>query len=157
MKTIIAAIVFGLIIIAIVIMVIINFSYKGLRKIKEEAEENYYRNQKLKEQKEKNPFSNDYFKSAGPTKKAQPKKEKQEPIQTEQPKKDKNPFGDDYFKSESDAKNEQDQKERAKQAQKEKTARSKTTDSGVTIVDEREEKRKIFDHSDGEYVEFEEV
>ena len=68
MKTIIAVIVFGLILLAIIAMVVINFTYKGVRKIKEEVEENYYRNQKRKEQKEKNPFGDDYFKSATTTK-----------------------------------------------------------------------------------------
>ena len=160
MKSIIAFIVFGLIFLAIIVMVVIYFSYKGVRKLKEEVEESYYRNQRMKEQKERNPFGNDYFKSATTTKKAQPKrervKEKTETYQ-EQPKKDKNPFGDDYFKSETEAKAEKAQKAQKEQAKKENTARSKPADSGVTIVDEREDKRKIFDHTDGEYVEFEEV
>lgn len=135
MKTIIAAIVFGLIIIAIIVMVIINFTYKGIRKIKEEVEENYYRNQKLKEQKEKNPFGDDYFKSASPSKnKPKAKSEKQERPQERQ-------------------------QERQRPKPEENTARSQTTSSGVTIIDDRnvEDKRKIFDNSDGEYVEFEEV
>ena len=38
MKTIIAVIVFGLILLAIIAMVVINFTYKGVRKIKEEVE-----------------------------------------------------------------------------------------------------------------------
>jgi len=156
MKSIIAFIVFGLIFLSIIIMVVIYFTYKGVRKLKEEVEENYYRNQKIKEQKERNPFDNDYFKSASATKKQQPKREKAEYYQAEQTKKDKNPFGDDYFRSASDTNKEQTKKEQPK---KESTARRKTTDSGVTIIDDRnvEDKRKIFDHSDGEYVEFEEV
>ena len=156
MKSIIAFIVFGLIILAIIVMVVIYFTYKGVRKLKEEVEESYYRNQKMREQKERNPFDNDYFKSASATKKTQPKRENTERYQTEQVKKDKNPFGDDYFKSASDANKEQTKKEQPK---KESTARRKTTDSGVTVIDDRdvEDKRKIFDHSDGEYVEFEEV
>ena len=156
MKSIIAFIVFGLIFLSIIVMVVIYFSYKGVRKLKEEVEESYYRNQRMKEQKERNPFGNDYFKSATTTKKAQPKREKTETYQ-EQLKKDKNPFGDDYFKSEAEAKAEKAQKAQKEQAKKENTARSKPADSGVTIVDEREDKRKIFDHTDGEYVEFEEV
>ena len=114
MQTIIAAIIFGLILITAFVMIVIYLSYKGIRKLKQEAEENYYRNQKRKEQKEKYPFGEDYFKGK----------------QQEQPK--------------TDNKN---------------TARRTTTSSGVTIIDDRdsEEKRKIFDHSDGEYVEFEEV
>ena len=55
-KFIFAAIIFGLIAIAIIVMVVINFMYKGVKKIREEVEDNYYRNQKIKEQKEKNPF-----------------------------------------------------------------------------------------------------
>ena len=133
MQTIIAAIVFGLILITAIIMIVIYLSYKGVRKIKQEAEENYYRNQKRKEQKEKNPFGEDYFKSAS-SKKQQAKphyQTYQEPYQ-----------------------------EKVRQEQpKEDTARSKTTSSGVTVIDDRssDEKRKIFDRSDGEYVEFEEV
>ena len=125
MKTIFAVIIFGLIILAIAVMVVINFTYKGVKKLREEVEENYYRNQKRKEMKEKNPFGEDYFKSAAP---------KEKPSQKSEPK--------------------------GKKEQQKNTARSSTTtSSGVTIIDDRdvEEKRKIFDHSDGEYVEFEEV
>lgn len=127
MKTIIAAIVFGLIIIAILVMVVINFTYKGIRKMKEEVEESYYRNQKIKEQKERNPFGDDYFKSASTTK-AKPK-------------------------------TKSDRQERPQPEKEKKTARSQTASSTVTVIDDRnvEDKRKIFDHSDGEYVEFEEV
>ena len=137
MKTIIAAIVFGLIIIAILVMVVINFTYKGVRKLKEEVEESYYRSQKLKEQKERNPFGDDYFKSASTTKskpKNKVRNDKQEHTQ-------ERPY------------------ERPQTKAEEKTARSQTASSGVTIIDDRdaEDKRKIFDHSDGEYVEFEEV
>ena len=137
MKTIIAAIIFGLIIIAIIVMVVINFTYKGVRKLREEVEDSYYRNQKLKEQKEKNPFGDDYFKSASTTKskpKTKTKSDKQEYTQ-ERP------------------------QERPQTKAEEKTARSQTASSSVTIIDDRdvEDKRKIFDHSDGEYVEFEEV
>ena len=137
MKTIIAAIVFGLIIIAIIVMVVINFTYKGIRKLREEVEDSYYRNQKLKEQKEKNPFGDDYFKSAS-TSKAKPRTKA---------KSDKQDYAQERVQERSQAKVE------------EKTARSQTSSSGVTIIDDRdaEDKRKIFDHSDGEYVEFEEV
>jgi predicted Holliday junction resolvase-like endonuclease len=133
MQTIIAAIVFGLILIAVIVMIVIYLAYKGVRKIKQEAEDNYYRSQKRKEQKEKNPFGDDYFKSASSKKQRaqsqyQPRQEPfQEKVRQEQPKED--------------------------------TARSTTTSSGVTIIDDRgsDEKRKIFEHSDDEYVEFEEV
>ena len=134
MQMIIAAIVFGLILIAVIVMIVIYLAYKGVRKIKQEAEDNYYRSQKRKEQKEKNPFGDDYFKSASSKKQRaksqyQPRQEPfQEKVRQEQPKED--------------------------------TARSTTTtSSGVTIIDDRgsDEKRKIFERSDDEYVEFEEV
>lgn len=133
MQTIIAAIVFGLILIAVIVMIVIYLAYKGVRKIKQEAEDNYYRSQKRKEQKEKNPFGDDYFKSASSKKqRAQSQYQaRQEPFQ-----------------------------EKVRQEQpKEDTARSTTTSSGVTIIDDRgsDEKRKIFERSDDEYVEFEEV
>ena len=133
MQTIIAAIVFGLILITAFVMIVIYLSYKGIRKLKQEAEENYYRNQKRKEQKEKYPFGEDYFKSAS-SKKQQARSQYQTRQETYQ--------------------------ENVRQEQpKEDTARSKTTSSGVTVIDDRssDEKRKIFDRSDGEYVEFEEV
>ncbi len=133
MQTIIAAIVFGLILIAVIVMIVIYLAYKGVRKIKQEAEDNYYRSQKRKEQKEKNPFGDDYFKSASSKKQRaqsqyQPRQEPfQEKVRQDQPKED--------------------------------TARSTTTSSGVTIIDDRgsDEKRKIFERSDDEYVEFEEI
>lgn len=134
MQTIIAAIVFGLILIAVIVMIVIYLAYKGIRKIKQEAEDNYYRSQKRKEQKEKNPFGDDYFKSASSKKQRaqsqyQPRQEPfQEKVRQDQPKED--------------------------------AARSTTTtSSGVTIIDDRgsDEKRKIFERSDDEYVEFEEV
>ena len=143
MQTIIAAIVFGLILITAIIMIVIYLSYKGVRKIKQEAEENYYRNQKRKEQKEKNPFGEDYFKSAS-SKKQQVKSQYQPRQATSQEKVRQEPF-----------------QEKVRQEQpKEDTARSTTTtSSGVTIIDDRgsDEKRKIFERSDDEYVEFEEV
>ena len=134
MQTIIAVIVFGLILISVIVMIVIYLAYKGVRKIKQEAEDNYYRSQKRKEQKEKNPFGDDYFKSASSKKQRaqsqyQPRQEPfQEKVRQEQPKED--------------------------------TARSTTTtSSGVTIIDDRgsDEKRKIFERSDDEYVEFEEI
>ena len=148
LKFLFAAIIFGLIAIAVIVMLVINFMYKGVKKIRQEAEDNYYRNQKIKEQKEKNPFDNDYFKgSNGGRRKSRTQAQYE---QREQPKRNKNPFGEDYFKGK--------QQEQPK-ADNKNTARRTTTSSGVTIIDDRdtEEKRKIFDHSDGEYVEFEEV
>ena len=147
-KFIFAAIFFGLIAIAIIVMVVINFMYKGVKKIREEVEDNYYRNQKIKEQKEKNPFDTEYFKGSKSGRR-QSRTQAQYEQRREQAMRDKNPFGDDYFKGKQQEPNQE----------KKDTARRTATSSGVTIIDGRdqEEKRKIFDHSDGEYVEFEEV
>ncbi len=147
-KFIFAAIFFGLIAIAIIVMVVINFMYKGVKKIREEVEDNYYRNQKIKEQKEKNPFDTEYFKGSKSGRR-QSRTQAQYEQRREQAMRDKNPFGDDYFKGKQQEPNQE----------KKDTARRTTTSSGVTIIDDRdtEDKRKIFDHSDGEYVEFEEV
>ena len=146
-KFIIGAIIFGLIAIAIIVMLVINFTYRGVKKLRQDMEDNYYRNQKQKEQKEKNPFGDDYFKGS---KSGRPKSRTQAQYeQREQPKRE-NPFGDDYFKGKQ-------QEQPKQQAEKKDTARKTTTSSGVTIIDDRDQERKIFDHSDGEYVEFEEV
>ena len=147
-KFIIGAIIFGLIAIAIIVMLVINFTYRSVKKLRQEVEDNYYRNQKQKEQKEKNPFGDDYFKGS---KSGRPKSRTQAQYEErEQPKRDRNPFGDDYFKGAQ-------QEQPKQQAEKKDTARKTTTSSGVTIIDDRDQERKIFDHSDGEYVEFEEV
>ena len=144
-KFVIGAIIFGLIAIAIIVMLVINFTYRSVKKLRQEAEDNYYRNQKQKEQKEKNPFGDDYFKGS---KSGRPKSRTQAQYeQREQPKRE-NPFGEDYFKGTEQSKQQSDKKD---------TARKTTTSSGVTIIDDRDQERKIFDHSDGEYVEFEEV
>jgi hypothetical protein len=146
-KFVIGAIIFGLIAIAIIVMLVINFTYRGVKKLRQDMEDNYYRNQKQKEQKEKNPFGDDYFKGS---KSGRPKSRTQAQYeQREQPKRE-NPFGDDYFKGKQ-------QEQPKQQAEKKDTARKTTTSSGVTIIDDRDQERKIFDHSDGEYVEFEEV
>ena len=146
MQTIIAIFIFALIFIAIAVMVIINFTYRSFKKMRQAMEDSYYRNQKIKEQKEKNPFDNDYFKSSKGRQRQSRTQAQYE--QREQTKRDKNPFGDDYFKSEDQS-----------QADKKDTARRTSTSSGVTIIDDRDtdDKRKIFDNNDGEYVEFEEV
>ena len=146
-KFVIGAIIFGLIAIAMIVMLVINFTYRGVKKLRQDMEDNYYRNQKQKEQKEKNPFGDDYFKGS---KSGRPKSRTQAQYeQREQPKRE-NPFGDDYFKGKQ-------QEQPKQQAEKKDTARKTTTSSGVTIIDDRDQERKIFDHSDGEYVEFEEV
>ena len=129
MEIIIGAVVFGLIIIAIIVMVIINFTYRGVKKMREQIEDDHYQHLKQKEQKEKHPFGKDYFKSAAP-KKQQPKQQEQPRQQTAGPK-----------------------------YQKETARKTVTTDGKVTIFDDRKksDKRKIFDDHEGEYVEFEEV
>ena len=63
-KFIVGLIIFGLIALAIIILIVINFSYKSFRQLRRAAEDQWELNQKRKEQKEKNPFGNDYFKSA---------------------------------------------------------------------------------------------
>lgn len=132
-------VVFGLIGIAIIAMVVIFFMNKGLRKWQERAEENYILQMKRKEQKEKNPFGDDYFKSSDPPKKQKSKEQKPKEQKSKEQRKTAEP------------------KESASQ-QNDTTAHRTTTSSGVTIIDDRgEDKKKIFDHSDGEYVEFEEV
>ena len=146
-KFIIGAIIFGLIAIAIIVMLVINFTYRSVKKLRQEVEDNYYRNQKQKEQKEKNPFGDDYFKGS---KGGRPKSRTQAQYEEREQPKRENPFGDDYFKGAQ-------QEQPKQQAEKKDTARKTTTSSGVTIIDDRDQERKIFDHSDGEYVEFEEV
>ena len=122
-----AYLLFGLIAITIIVMIVINFMYHNIKKLREDVEERYYRNLKRKEQKEKNPF------------------------------------GEDYFKSSRDSKNNSNKNNKSKGAnqanpsQEETTTRKTTTSDGVTIIDDRNKEKKIFDSGDGEYVEFEEV
>ena len=146
-KFVIGAIIFGLIAISIIVLLVINFTYRSVKKIRQEMEDNYYRNQKQKEQKERNPFGGDYFKGSKGGRRQSRTQAQYE--QREQPKRE-NPFGEDYFKGAQ-------QEQSKQQAEKKGTARKTTTSSGVTIIDDRDQERKIFDHSDGEYVEFEEV
>ena len=146
-KFVIGAIIFGLIAISIIVLLVINFTYRSVKKLRQEMEDNYYRNQKQKEQKERNPFGGDYFKGSKGGRKQSRTQAQYE--QREQPKRE-NPFGEDYFKGKQ-------QEQPKQQAEKKDTARKTTTSSGVTIIDGRDQERKIFDHSDGEYVEFEEV
>lgn len=120
--------IFGFILLAILAMIVLRFMSKGFRNFREVQEEMM------------NATGKRY--------------NRQEYIKNQQEQREKNPFGSDYFKSSSKKKEKKEQK-----AQKESTTRRTTTSSGVTIIDDRdtEGKRKIFDHSDGEYVEFEEV
>lgn len=121
LQFVIGAIIFILIAVAIVILVVINFTYKGVRQLRKAAEEQFEVNHKRKEQKEKNPF------------------------------------GDDYFKSSDGSQHQSHQAHKPRQESQKTTTRRTTTSSGVTIIDEREADKKIFNHDDGEYVEFEEV
>ena len=130
LKFIIGAIIFGLIALAIIILVVINFTYKSFRQLRKAAEDQFELNQKRKEQKERNPFGDDYFKSSdGPQQQARQRGPQRGRQQSQQ----------------------------QTQQTNQKTARRTTTSSGVTIIDEREADKKIFNHDDGEYVEFEEV
>ena len=63
-KFFIGAIIFGLIALAIIILVIINFTYKSFRQMRKVAEDQFELHQKRKEQRGKNPFGEDYFKSS---------------------------------------------------------------------------------------------
>ena len=50
MKIIIGAIVFGLVIISIIVMLVINFTYRSIKKRREEMEDDYYQHLKEKGQ-----------------------------------------------------------------------------------------------------------
>ena len=127
MQVILGIIVFGLIAIAIIVILVINFMYRNVKRLREDAEDFLYRRGKRNEQKERNPFGEDYFKSS------------------------RKP-GSQGAKSRGSrtSSSESESTER-------KTARRTTTSGGVTIIDERQEDKKIFDKGDDEYVEFEEV
>ena len=127
MQVILYIIVFGLIAIAIIVMIVINFMYRNVKRLREDAEDFIYRRGKRNEQKERNPFGEDYFKSS-----------RKPGSQGAKSRGSRSPSSD----SESTER---------------KTARRTTTSGGVTIIDERPEDKKIFDKADDEYVEFEEV
>ena len=128
LKGLVSIIVFIIIFIAIVAAVVLSLMYKGIRNLRDAQEQ--------------------FMNSGGK------KYSRQEYIRYQREQRERNPFDKDYFKS-SDSKKKEESK-----AQKETTTRrTTTTNSGVTIIDDREteEKKKIFDNSDGEYVEYEEV
>ena len=127
MQVILGIIVFGLIAIAIIVMIVINFMYRNVKRLREDAEDFIYRRGKRNEQKERNPFGEDYFKSS------------------------RKP-GSQGAKSRGSRNSSSDS-----ESTERKTARRTTTSGGVTIIDERPEDKKIFDKADDEYVEFEEV
>jgi hypothetical protein len=145
LKGIVGLIIFGFIALAVIILVIINFAYRGIRQMREAAEEKYFREQKKKEQKEKNPFGDDYFKSSD-AEGGGARQQRQYDFQG------RSGNGPRFY--------QQQQQQRQQQAWGKGTARNtKAADSDVTIIDGRdtEEKRKIFSRNEGEYVEFEEV
>ena len=76
-KFIIGLIIFGLIALAIIILIVINFTYKGVRQMRKAVEDQYELHQKRKEQKEKNPFGDDYFKSSEDPQQSQQKTQQQ--------------------------------------------------------------------------------
>jgi len=67
MKTIVAFIVFGLIAIAVIVMIVINVMYRNVKRMREDVEDYMYRRGRRQEQKERNPFGDDYFKSTRTT------------------------------------------------------------------------------------------
>ena len=121
MQVILGIIVFTLIAIAIIVMIVINFMYRNVKRLREDAEDFLYRKGKQREQK------------------------------------DRNPFGDDYFKSARKPGSQSTNRTGGAGSAERKTARRTTTSGGVTIIDQRDEDKKIFDKADDEYVEFEEV
>jgi hypothetical protein len=127
LKGLVSIIIFGIIFIAIIAMVVLRFIYKGYRSVREVQDQILNNGGKR--------YSRGEY------------------IRNQREQQDKNPFGNDYFKSASSTKSNKQKKEQHK------TTRSTTTSSGVSIIYDREveEKKKIFDHNDGEYVEFEEV
>ena len=147
---IVAYIIFGLIAITIIVMIVINFMYHNIKKLREAAEERYYRNLKRKEQKEKNPFGEDYFKSSR-NRNTQSRHAQQQYAQSGRVK-----AAGSAESAQATSQAKQDKQGNPSQ-EGEATARRTTTSDGVTIIDDRnEEKKKIFE-DDGEYVEFEEV
>ena len=131
MQVILGIIVFGLIAIAIIVILVINFMYRNVKRLREDAEDFLYRRGKRNEQKERNPFGEDYFKSS-----------RKPGAQGAKSRGSRTSSSSSSFESEST---------------EQKTARRTTTSGGVTIIDERPEDKKIFDKGDDEYVEFEEV
>ncbi len=125
MQVILGIIVFGLIAIAVIVILVINFMYRNVKRLREDAEDFIYRRGKRNEQKERNPFGEDYFKSS------------RKPGQQGGRRTGGSGSADGFTER--------------------KTARRTTTSGGVTIIDERQEDKKIFDKGDDEYVEFEEV
>ena len=129
MQVILGIIIFGLIAVAIIVMIVINFMYRNVKRLREDAEDFLYRQGKRREQKERNPFGEDYFKSS------------------------RKPGAQGGSKQQGRSRSASSDSEQEKQ----RTARRTTTSGGVTIIDQREEDKKIFEKGDDEYVEFEEI
>ena len=132
MKTFVALIVFGFIAVAVIAIIVINVLYRNMKRMREDVEDFVYRRGRRQEQKDRNPFGEDYFKSAktGKTTTRTTYRDKQGNVHVET-----------YVDGE----------------RVNKTTRRTTTSGGVTIIDQRQEDKKIFDKTDDEYVEFEEV
>jgi len=64
MKTFVAVIVFGLIAIAVVVIIVINVMYHNMKRMRENVEDYFYRRDRRNDQKERHPFGEDYFKSS---------------------------------------------------------------------------------------------
>lgn len=129
MQLILGIIVFALIAIAIIVMIVINFMYRNVKRLREDAEDFLYRQGKRRDQKDRSPFGDDYFKSS------------------RKPGSQGAGWSGDSRASSSSS-----------ESAERKTARRTTTSGGVTIIDQRqEEEKKIFEKGDDEYVEFEEV
>ncbi|WP_197020388.1 DUF4834 family protein [Prevotella sp. P6B1] len=67
MKTLVAFIVFGFIALAIIAIIVINVLYRNMKRMREDAEDFFYRRDRRNEQKDRNPFGEDYFKSSRKT------------------------------------------------------------------------------------------
>ena len=128
MQVILGIIIFVLLAIAIIVMIVINFMYRNVKRLREDAEDYLYRRDRRREQKDRNPFGDDYFKSS------------------------RKPGAQGAKKSAGASASSS-----SSESTERKTARRTTTSGGVTIIDQREEDKKIFDKGDDEYVEFEEV
>ncbi len=64
MKTFVAVIVFGLITIAVIVIIVINVLYHNVKRMRGNVEDYLYRRDKRNDQKERHPFGDDYFKSS---------------------------------------------------------------------------------------------
>ena len=135
MKEILTIILFALLFITIVLAILFHERVRNIKKMVQKAAEEREARKQAKE--------DEYFKR---TSTKNYRKDEEAPK-----------FDKDYFKSKEEAPTDQPKQESQKKAT---TRRTTTTDSGVTIIDDRGDHktdRKIFNDNEGEYVEFEEV